>query len=115
MPSHFEGMINLRGQILGVFNVRKKLLPNSNENINLKKTEVIIVIEKNGISVGMTVDEVTKVLHVEENTMSPAPLKFDDPAKNFVLFVIRSAEELIMVLDADRLLELDKYKKQLAG
>lgn len=45
MPSHFEGMINLRGQILGVFNVRKKLGAKP-EAVLEKSHDVVIVIEQ---------------------------------------------------------------------
>jgi purine-binding chemotaxis protein CheW len=109
MPPHFEGMINLRGQILGVFNVRKKLGAKPKEN--LTSTDVVIVIEQQGVSVGMIVDEVTRVLHAEPETIGPAPLKEDDPARHFIGSVIRTNEELIMTIHVTELLDIEKYKK----
>ena len=109
MPPHFEGMINLRGQILGVFNVRKKLGSKSKE-AGSPANDVIIVIEEAGICVGMIVDEVARVLHAEPGKIGPAPLKEGDPARNFVTSVIQTGEELVMTLQIDKLLELDKYK-----
>ncbi|RYZ70052.1 MAG: purine-binding chemotaxis protein CheW, partial [Proteobacteria bacterium] len=87
MPSHFEGMFNLRGQILGVFNIRKKLDIKKSDEVGIN-AEVVIVIEHAGISVGMTVDEVTRVFHTDPTMISPAPLKESDPARRFVEFVI---------------------------
>jgi purine-binding chemotaxis protein CheW len=110
MPAHFEGMINLRGQILGVFNVRKKLGSKAKEATQ-NLSDVVIVIEDRGVSVGMIVDEVTRVLHAEGDAIGPAPLKHDDPAKRFVSSVIRNEGELIIVLETGDLLELEKYKQ----
>lgn len=109
MPSYFEGMINLRGQILGVFNIRKRLSAKQQE-ANSKFKDVIIVIEQQGVSVGMIVDEVTRVLHANPETIGPAPLKEDDPARRFVSEVIRTAQGLVITILVGTLLDLDKYK-----
>ncbi len=110
MPQHFEGMINLRGQILGVINVRKKLSvqPRSGDE---KRNEVIIVIEQNGFCVGMIVDEVTRVIHTEENKVGPAPLSATDPAKAYVSSVIQTEEGLVLTIQVETLLELDRLQK----
>jgi purine-binding chemotaxis protein CheW len=112
MPSHFEGMMNLRGQILGVYSIRKKLNAKPKEK-HLTTTDVVMVIEHEGISVGMIVDEVTKVLHAETDKIKPAPLKEDDPAKSFVTSVIQAEGELVLAVNVSQLLELNKYLKQL--
>ncbi|MGZ3726716.1 MAG: chemotaxis protein CheW [Pseudobdellovibrio sp.] len=108
MPLNFEGMINLRGQILGVYNVRKKLGAKTNE-ISSKQPPIIIIIEHSGVKVGMIVDEVTRVLHTEAAMIRPAPLKEDDPARHFIGSVIQTGGDLILTVHVDQLLELDKY------
>ncbi len=109
MPSHFEGMINLRGQILGVFNVRKKLGAKA-VDAGVTSNDVVIVIEDRGVSVGMTVDEVTRVLHAAPDMIGPAPLKEEDPASHYISAVIQSDKVLVMVVQIGDLLDLDKYK-----
>ncbi len=108
MPPHFEGIMNLRGQILGVFNIRKKISAKPNEAKNPK--DVVVVIERNGIFVGILVDEVTTVLHPEADNIRPAPLKEGDPAQPYVKFVIHTEKDLVMAIDMPTLLDLDKYK-----
>lgn len=108
MPAHFEGMINLRGQILGVFDVRKRLGTKARDTKD-QAAEVVIVIEQMGVSVGMIVDEVTKVLHPTKEMIGPAPLKEDDPARHFISAVIQTGQELVMTIYVDQLLELAKY------
>src|SRR6201995_5934151 len=95
MPTHFEGMMNLRGQIVGVFNLRKKLALKASEHGN----EVVMVIEEQNVNVGMIVDEVTRVLHPEENMIKPAPLKENDPAREFIKSVIQTVQELVLTVD----------------
>jgi purine-binding chemotaxis protein CheW len=114
MPPHFEGMINLRGQILGVFNVRKKLAAKARD-AKEDHPEVVIVIEHMGVSVGMMVDEVTRVLHAEDGKIGPAPLKEDDPARHFIGSVIQTGKELVLTVQIDKLLDLEKYKNQKAA
>jgi purine-binding chemotaxis protein CheW len=109
MPSHFEGMFNLRGQILGVFNIRKKLGTKAKEGADTKH-DVVVVIEKDGISAGVVVDEVTRVIHPEEAQLKPAPLKEDDPSAKFIGSVIQMDQELIMTVRIEQILELDKYR-----
>ena len=102
-------MINLRGQIVGVFNVTKKLNPHPQQQKN-KANEVVIVIEKNGVNVGMIVDEVTKVLYTESDKISPAPLKKEDPSSQYIDCVIQNEEGLVMTVNIEKLLELNLYK-----
>jgi purine-binding chemotaxis protein CheW len=109
MPAHFEGMMNLRGQILGVFSVRKKLNVKARD-IDSAHVEVVIVIENEGTSVGMIVDEVTRVIHASDENISAAPLKSDDPAQKFVASIIQKDGELVLTVKPNELLELDKYK-----
>lgn len=108
MPQHFEGMINLRGQIIGVFNIRKRLGAKARE-ASADSPEVIIVVEKSGVMVGMLVDEVTRVLHPTDSEIKPAPLKDDDAAKKYVGAVIQMSQDLVLTVHLDELLELNKF------
>jgi purine-binding chemotaxis protein CheW len=113
MPSHFEGMINLRGQVLAVFDVRKKLGSRVQSNQSTKDFSVVIIVEDLGVRLGMTVDEVTRVLDVKQEDIGPAPVKDEDPASKFVSAVIRNEQGMTLVLLAEKLLEFEKYKTSL--
>lgn len=114
MPAHFEGMMNLRGQILGVFNVRKKLSAKTKEQ-RVTTPEVVVVIEHEGLSVGMLVDEVSRVLHAQEDQLKPAPIRGDDPAAKYVKAVIQFGSEMVLTIDVAELLEIEKYKQKAAA
>lgn len=111
MPAHFEGMMNLRGQIIGVFSVRKKL-SSKPTNTPAESSQVVIVIEESQINVGIIVDEVTRVLHASPESLKPAPLKSDDPANKYVSGVIQSNNDLVLNLNVSQLLELNKYNQE---
>jgi len=108
-PADFEGMMNLRGQLLGVFNVRKKLSSNAKPKNN--EHTVVVIIERNGISVGMIVDEVTRVLSTESDMIKAAPVRADDPSKKFIQSIIHTESDLVLILDLEQLLEFKKYEK----
>lgn len=109
MPNYFEGMINLRGQILGVFNVRKRI-GEKPRDANASSPEVVIVLEHGSVTVGMVVDEVTRVLHPDQNMLQAAPLKEDDPARKYISAVIKMEKDLILIMNIREVFELDKYK-----
>lgn len=111
MPNHFEGMMNLRGQILGVFSIRKRLGAKPRESSEENK-EVVVIIEDRDVAVGMIVDEVTRVIHVTPEMVRPAPLKQNDPARAYINMVIQIEGELVLTLDVFQLLEMEKIKNQ---
>lgn len=115
MPSHFEGMMNLRGKIIGVFDVRKKLCTKKvSEKVDAGPA-VIIVIENSGISIGMVVDEVARVIHASDDMIKEAPLKNDDPTRKYIVNVIQTKERMILSLDVTTLFEIQKYKNIIAA
>jgi len=105
-PSDFEGMMNLRGQIMGVFNIRKKLNAKTKSANESENPPVVVVIEEMGVTVGVIVDEVVRVLHPDPADIRPAPLKNDDPSKQYIDAVIQTEEHLTMILSVENLLNL---------
>src|SRR6056297_1474388 len=64
LPDYVKGIINLRGNIIPVIDVRKKF--NKEEKDYTDRT-CIIVIQVNEISIGLVVDKVSEVLTISEN------------------------------------------------
>lgn len=68
--AYIEGILNLRGQIIPVVCLRKRLgLP---ERVDGKETRIIIV-DLDQLRVGLIVDAVTEVITLADRTLSPAP------------------------------------------
>jgi purine-binding chemotaxis protein CheW len=70
-PDFVEGVINLRGNILPVIDLRKRLNLLTNE-IDLEDTWILILDIENKVT-GFIVDSVTEVLKIQEDSIEPPP------------------------------------------
>ena len=108
-PEFIEGVINLRGQITPVMDLRMRLdLPESQKG---EDTRIIITeLEKN--SVGMIVDSVSEVLRISEKNIDPTPTISTDVGVEFIKGVGKLGDRLLILLDLMKVLS-KKEEKQL--
>lgn len=108
-PSFVEGVINLRGDIVPIINLRRKLaLPEAEPSEESK----IIVVEFESRLVGMVVDEVSEVIEISEDKVSPPPPIIGGVEAEFLKGVGKLGDRLLILLDLDKILT-DKEKKLL--
>lgn len=69
-PDFVEGVINLRGQILPIIDLRKRFDLESKE---YDADTRIIICELSGNMVGLIVDAIHEVMRIPENSIAPAP------------------------------------------
>lgn len=100
-PPFIEGVINLRGMVVPVIDLRKRFgLPCPNDE---RRARIIIcVVERKCI--GLLVDEATEVCRFSRQDVRPASPFLGGAEAEFILGVCRQGENLIMLLDLDRLL-----------
>ena len=120
MPPYFEGMMNLRGKIIGVFNLRKRLGVASANSKTTGATEpvpaeVIIIVEISGLSIGMIVDEVTRVIHATTDSIKDAPVQSNNSMSRYVKKVIQTKDDIVLSIDVGEMLEISKLKNNLAA
>lgn len=114
MPDFIKGVINLRGKIIPVLDLRTKLCLKQEE---YKERTCIIVIETEcGGEIkqnGLVVDTVSEVLLMEDSNIVP-PLKYGEVSESNCLTGIGKAKDkVIMMLDVDQVfssLEMDFMK-----
>lgn len=70
MPTHIKGIINLRGKIIPVIDMRLKF---KRPAADYTEKTCILVIDTELICVGLIVDEVAEVLTIEDANISPTP------------------------------------------
>lgn len=100
-PSFIEGVINLRGVVIPIADLRKRFdQPISDTN----RKNRIIVCSLSGRIIGLMVDEVTEVKRFGRNEIAPAPQFIEGPEANYFLGVARRGEDLIMLLDLEKVL-----------
>ena len=73
-PSYFLGIMNLRGHIISIVDLRKKLGVPSKENL---EEEAVIIADVEGVKMGVIVDSINRVLPVSMKDVSEVPeIKF---------------------------------------
>jgi purine-binding chemotaxis protein CheW len=100
-PSFVEGVINLRGRILPVIDLRRRLdLPSMAPT---KRTRIAIV-EMAEHTVGVVVDGVTRVLRLEGQTIEPPSPYVTGINSEYLRGIARVGNDLVVLLDLDRIL-----------
>lgn len=99
-PTFIEGVINLRGVVLPVVDLRRRF---EQPVVNDRKTRVIIAVFQGSI-VGLMVDEVAEVSRYTRQDIQPPPPFLRGGGGEFFLGVCRRGEDLVMVLDLEMLL-----------
>lgn len=100
-PAFIEGVINLRGMVVPVIDLRKRfgfVRPSDDRRARI----IICVVDRK--SIGLLVDEATEVNRFSRQDVRPASPFLGGAEAEFILGVCRKGENLIMLLDLDRLL-----------
>jgi chemotaxis signal transduction protein/SRSO17 transposase len=100
-PEFLEGVINLRGQVIPVMDLRKHLgIPYGHET----KSSRVVVSELGRHTVGLMVDGVSEVVMVSTGDIEPPPALVAGVNDGQVCGVARLGERLVLFLDPDRVL-----------
>ncbi len=99
--SFVEGVINLRGKVIPVVDIRKKFdLPIAEEN----EENRIVVVDIGGQDIGVIVDAVTEVLRIAADSVE-APSSFIKTAdSDCIMGIAKIDDRLITLLDLERVL-----------
>lgn len=98
-PSHVRGVINLRGKIIPVVDLRKRF---SLTNIESSDAMRIIVVELGQKRIGMLVDSVSQVIKVPLSVVEEMPEEATSVDANFIRGVGKLDSRLIIILDLNR-------------
>lgn len=101
-PVYVEGVINLRGKIISVIDLRKRF---GEKEIVTSKKNRILVTEADGKLVGLIVDAASEVLKIPENEIEPPPPVFDAGALNYVTGLGKLRGRLIILIDLTKVLQ----------
>ncbi len=109
-PEFIEGVINLRGSILPVIELRKRLNLAELKDKPKSHSRIIIVNIDNHVT-GFIVDSVTKILKVKENLIEPPPEMVLAGLDNQYIFGVCDIEgRLVTILDFNRILQINEVK-----
>ena len=100
-PAYMEGVINLRGRVLPVLNLRKRLkLP----PVDVTKDARIMVVEVSGKTIGLLVDAVSRVIKVSPGVIEKAPEEVLEVDSDYITGVCKLREGLVILVSPERLL-----------
>lgn len=97
-----EGLINLRGHVIPLVNLRKHFGLPARPFDDETRTIVVSLGEK---TVGCIVDEVTQVVRVSGEQIQPVPISMAAAAEHYVDGLARLEDRLLIILDTDRLFD----------
>jgi len=106
-PDSVEGVINLRGQIVPIIDLRRRLGMSSKEN---DRDTRIVIVELDGELAGFVVDSVTEVLRVPGDQIEPPP---DMVVKQeYITGVGKLEDRLLILLDLCKVLSKEEQGKR---
>ncbi|HEU5412965.1 MAG TPA: chemotaxis protein CheW [Candidatus Angelobacter sp.] len=107
-PDYVEGVINLRGKIVSVLDLRKRF---GEKTIVRDKKNRILVTEVDGKLVGLIVDAASEVLKLPETLVEPPPPVFDERDVNYVTGLGKLQGRLIIMIDLTKVLQKGELRR----
>lgn len=104
-PYFIDGIINLRGEIIPIVNLKKRF--NLEDNGTNSDTR-IIVINLNNRNVGFVVDDASQVLRINDNDIEPAPDIIAGINRQYISGVGKVEQKIIILLDLEQILTEDE-------
>lgn len=107
-PTFIRGVINLRGKVIPVVDLRLKF--NMNQNEDTERSCIIVVqVAKGGqrITMGTIVDEVSEVLDIQSTQIENSPEFGTSVDTSFILGIGKVGRKVVLLLDVDKVLNVD--------
>ena len=100
-PEFVEGVIDLRGKVIPVVDLRKRF---GFEVEEATKDTRIVVVDIGGQDIGVVVDAVTEVLRVSADAVEPPSSVITTADSEYLLGIVKLATRLIILLDLEQAL-----------
>jgi purine-binding chemotaxis protein CheW len=107
-PKYIKGVINLRGRVITVADLRCRF---GLESAEFTHETCIIVVQANSLTMGIIVDQVADVVDIEEANIEETPSFGSSISAEYVAAIGKAQDRVILLLDIDRVLsysELDR-------
>ena len=99
--------MNLRGQVISVVDLRTKLKIKGKEN---NAEESVIIVDINGMNLGIVVDSINKVLAFTDEEVNEVPEIETQVNAEYIQGVYRKEDSLTVLLDVAKVLDLKDKK-----
>ncbi|PKM49555.1 MAG: chemotaxis protein CheW [Firmicutes bacterium HGW-Firmicutes-7] len=106
LPEYIKGIINLRGKIIPVMDVRLRF---KKSPFDYNDRTCIIVVDIQEISIGMIVDTVAEVLSIPEQEIVPPP-DINKSGKKYIKGIGKTGSDVTLILDCEKLLDEEEVE-----
>lgn len=104
-PEFVEGVINLRGRVIPIIDLRKRLgMPEKEHDKNTR----IVVVELASKTVGFVVDAVSEVLRISKDITEKPPELVAGVDSEYITSVAKLDDRLLILLDLERVLNKEQ-------
>lgn len=100
-PDFIEGVVNLRGQVIPIIDLRKRFLLSTKEYDDNTR---IIIVDISGETIGLIVDEVYQVMSIPESSISPPSAIIAGISSEYLQGIGRMGDKMLIILDLEKIL-----------
>ncbi len=106
-PAYFKGIMNLRGQVISVIDLRSKLKVGK---VETTPETTIVILDVNSLSLGVIVDSVNSVTAYDAEDISNPPDHDSSVKTDYIVGVAREKDHLTLILDLRKALNTDDMR-----
>jgi len=107
-PDFVEGVINLRGKIVSIVDLRKRF---GERQVTVHKKNRILVVEFEGKMVGLVVDAASEVIKMPPTDIEPPPSVFQEGELNYVTGVGKLKDRLVILVELGKILQRGELRR----
>ncbi len=107
-PPYAKGIINLRGSIVPILDIRMRL---GKPQVEYSERTCIVIIEVREKLYGIAVDLVNEVMEILPENISPPPQMDGESVSEYLSGITKLDEKVVMVLDCSSLLKEEEIEK----
>ncbi|MDR0600230.1 MAG: chemotaxis protein CheW [Treponema sp.] len=99
-PSYVEGIFNLRGEIIPIINLHKRF--HLKRALSSEEDELLsgfIIIDVDGMKLGVIIDRVSRVVTIEKEHIQPPPQMLSGIGAEYIMGVVRQEEGYLIILN----------------
>ena len=108
-PDFVEGVINLRGNIIPIIDLKKRF--NLEETEGDKNTGIIIV-KIEDVDMGIIIDSISKVVSISNSDIQPPPPMLSGIGQKYIKGVGKLEDKLLVVLDLEKLFTTEEEEEE---
>jgi purine-binding chemotaxis protein CheW len=108
VPWYMEGITNLRNTVLPVMDLQKRFQMINRENSNETR---IVIVNIDGVKVGMVVTAVSEVLTIDDSVIEPPPPLVSSLKTEYITGVAKVKNRLVILLNLSKILSEDEKKE----